>query len=524
ESLLFGSTVPDCRMNNRSHSLALTLALRRSLSSLGVPVNVVRFAMTNDVRVRFIAGFLLLAMGLSLLVSRPAQAQESTLLVPQDHATIQGAVDAANAGDTIVVDRGEYNEEVFVGEGKDNLTIRGVDRNEVILDGNNEMAIAIFVKAANGVRIENMTAREYTGNGFYWQSVDGYVGRYLTAYHIGIYGIYAFDSRLGLFEDSYASGSADSSFYIGQCYPCDATIRNVVGEYSIIGYSGTNAGGNLSIEDSVWNFNGAGMIPNSLDGEANPPQREATLSRNIVTGSGTVPVPVKGIFEIANGLGIAVAGGIGNIVEDNVVTGSTRYGIVVTILPDQNVWQPKDNTVRNNTVSDSGADDPLGTDLAILAASDTGNCFTGNTFETSDPPQIETLWPCDGPSLSQAPGGGSIVAGGNLLATYALAAACQEGIDPACNESPTYDSTPIPPAQLTMPANEAGKSFAGGPAEQEAAGAPQSAGLSATQATVAMPAAATAATSSLPATGGGVISLLAGLGLLVSGARRRRQS
>ncbi|HEY6687699.1 MAG TPA: hypothetical protein VI094_15965, partial [Propionibacteriaceae bacterium] len=61
------------------------------------------------------------------------------------------------------------------------------------------------------------------------------------------YGIYAFDSADGLFEHSYASGSPDSGFYIGQCHPCDAVVDQVVAERNALGYSGTNAGGNLQI-------------------------------------------------------------------------------------------------------------------------------------------------------------------------------------------------------------------------------------------------------------------------------------
>ena len=69
-----------------------------------------------------------------------------------------------------------------------------------------------------------MTARNYTGNGFFWTGVDGYRGSYLTAYRNGDYGIYAFDSVNGQFDHSYASGSPDAGFYIGQCFPCDAVI------------------------------------------------------------------------------------------------------------------------------------------------------------------------------------------------------------------------------------------------------------------------------------------------------------
>ena len=60
---------------------------------------------------------------------------------------------------------------------------------------------------AGGVAIENMTAVNYTGNGFFWTGVDGYRGSYLTTSRIGFYGIYAFDSVNGQLDHSYASGS-----------------------------------------------------------------------------------------------------------------------------------------------------------------------------------------------------------------------------------------------------------------------------------------------------------------------------
>ncbi len=169
--------------------------------------------------------------------------------MPDDHETIQAAVDAAAPGDLILVAPGVYEEAVNVTT--DGLTIRGLDRNETILDGGFELDNGIRVLGAKGVVVENMTARNYTVNGFFWTGVEGYRGAYLTAYRNGDYGIYAFDSVQGELVDSYASGSPDAGFYIGQCYPCDAVIRNVIAEYNGLGYSGTNSGGNLVIAESV---------------------------------------------------------------------------------------------------------------------------------------------------------------------------------------------------------------------------------------------------------------------------------
>ena len=156
----------------------------------------------------------------------PAAAGGATIEVPADYATIQEAVDNAAAGDLILVSPGTYHEAVNVQV--ENLTIRGLDRNEVILDGEFELDNGIRVLGVGGVAIENMTAVNYTGNGFFWTGVDGYRGSYLTSYRTGDYGIYAFDSVSGQLDHSYGSGSPDAGFYIGQCYPCDAVVFDVI--------------------------------------------------------------------------------------------------------------------------------------------------------------------------------------------------------------------------------------------------------------------------------------------------------
>ena len=46
--------------------------------------------------------------------------------------------------------------------------------------------------------------------------VDGYRVDHVTAYNNGLYGIYAFASRNGVIENSYASGHPDSGLYVGR--------------------------------------------------------------------------------------------------------------------------------------------------------------------------------------------------------------------------------------------------------------------------------------------------------------------
>lgn len=439
--------------------------------------------------VRLVAGIALVVLGVALLVPAPVVAQERVLRVPDEFATVQDAVDASEPGDLILVAPGRYVEAVEVTSDKPGITIRGLDRNEVLFDGEHEFGNAITVRA-DGVTLENMSATAYTGNGFYWTSVEDYHGRYLTTWNIGLYGIYAFDSVGGIFEHSYASGSGDASFYIGQCNPCDAEIRDVVGEYSALGYSGTNSGGNLVIRDSIWQLNGAGILPNSLDSQANPPQRGMTVVNNIIRDNGNEDTPAAGLSGAVMGHGIGIAGGVENVVEGNTITGNSKWGVVIFPLPDDNVYMPADNVIRDNVVTDNGAASPAnGADLAVSAGSDTGNCFEGNDFGTSRPPSIEDAFPCDGAGLNDLPFGDPGVAA--ELASDYLAA--QSGMD----DRPSYRDMPAPDPQPNMPGVDASDDES----DDQVQAAPST---------------------PLPATGGGISLIALGALLLAAGMRPRR--
>ena len=117
-------------------------------------------------------------------------------LVPREYETIQDAVNSSNPGDMILISPGIYYEEVIVNV--PSLTIRGVDRNKTIVDGEFERANGFLVAGVDGVALENITARNALLNGFYCATGEGYRGSYLTAYNNGDYGVYAFDAVDGV--------------------------------------------------------------------------------------------------------------------------------------------------------------------------------------------------------------------------------------------------------------------------------------------------------------------------------------
>jgi plastocyanin len=312
--------------------------------------------------------------------------------VPADYATIQQAVDASNPGDLILVAPGVYNEAVIARV--PSLTIRGSDRNEVILDGGFELSNGIHA-VADGVAVENMTARNYKTNGFYWTGVTGYRGSYLTAHNNGDYGIYAFDSIDGRLDHSYAEGNRDSGFYIGQCFPCNAVVENVTSVANGLGWSGTNAGGNLYLINSEWRDNMGGVVPNSLDSELLPPQREIYIGGNLIIDNNNGDAPTKGLAPLAWGEGVVLGGGVGNLVEKNLVLNHKRFGIVASVLPDKNIWWAEGNVVVDNTVAGSGM-----ADLALFGPWAPNNCFEGNRYTSETKPLfLELFHSCSGINL-----------------------------------------------------------------------------------------------------------------------------
>ncbi len=319
----------------------------------------------------------------------PSEWTGVTRNVPGEYATIQAAVSAADPGDLVLVAPGAYPESVSVTT--PGLTIRGTDRNRVILDGELTRENGILI-TADGVVVENMTARGYTLNGFFWTGVTGYRGSYLTAIDDWVYGIYAFDSVDGLFEHSYASGSYDAGFYIGQCDPCDAVITDVLAEFNGLGYSGTNASSNLWIVNSEWRYNVAGIVPNTLDSELLPPSHDVVVAGNYIHHNGEVSrAPSRTSEWSAYGNGVVLAGVRDSVVRNNLMVNNRTAGVQVVTNIDANLWRSGGNEVRDNVIEGSGR-----ADLLLGGPLEQRSCFSGNDAETTVPFFLELLHNCDG--------------------------------------------------------------------------------------------------------------------------------
>lgn len=383
-----------------------------------------------------------LLIGVAALALAPSCGSDAgtaeILEVPGSFATIQQAVDAAEPGDLILVAPGTYHERVAVSTPR--ITIRGEDRNTVILDGEDRLVDGIVV-TADGVAVENLTVQRYRQNGVivngssgrelpdgdvYGSETTALVGyriSYVTAANNGLYGLYAFASRDGLIEHSYASGSPDSGIYVGQCKPCNVLITDSIAELNAIGYYGTNASGGVYVIDSVFRSNRLGMTPNSQKMELLAPQVETVIAGNLVVDNDDPNAP-----PIARGFmggGIAIGGGTSNLVLRNRVEGHDVYGIG---LVDLNDFDPIANRIEGNVLAHNTLDLYYESRPGELASFD--NCFVGNTFDSSAPPGIEEVLPCDGEA---SPFESTIIT------------------PPPAAPAIDYRTIPLPPPQPTMP-------------------------------------------------------------------------
>jgi hypothetical protein len=336
--------------------------------------------------------------------------------IPGPYADIQSAVDAARPGDWILIGPGDYHEQgdrvhprsgdagggVFVTTSR--LHLRGMDRNEVVIDGTRAGASrcssapgdqdfgpldawgapvgrnGVLVFEADGVSVENLTACNFLdgayggGNQIWWNGGDGtgtigmgpYFGAYLSATSTffqpgapqGEYGIFVSNARgPGSIVHTYASNMADSSYYIGACPDCNAWLLDAHAQNSALGYSGTNSGGHLVVGYSEWDHNKTGISTNSQNNDDAPSPQDGAcpLDRkglfgtrsctyfigNRIHDNNNPNVPGSGSADLGPvGTGMVVSGGRHDTIAWNRVEDNGSWGILLVPFPDTGTPPP----------------------------------------------------------------------------------------------------------------------------------------------------------------------------------------
>ncbi len=383
------------------------------------------------------------------------------------------------------------------------LTLRGMNRNTVVVDGtkpgspqcssatqnqdfgpvgSNGQPMGtngIVVFEANNTWIQNLTVCNYLGgsagggNGIWWDGgsgtakigLHGYWGSYLTAtsdYYnpqnpgaTGTYGIFA-NSAAGpaSWNQIYASNYNDSGMYVGACQQvCGITINHAWMEYNALGYSGTNSGGAIVIENSQFNNNQDGFDTNTqIAGDPPPPQNgdcpngkisPITHTRscwvfmhNYVHDNNNPNVPTSGYAGLGpTGTGMTVSGGRNDTIMNNVFENNGAWGILFVPFPDGDkpypgvtcansggfsnplfkgcIYNPEGDALLNNKFIHNGFfGNPTNGDYGqiVMNSGLPQNCFAGNVApDGSTPANLEQVQAKCGIITKQANTGGALL-------------------------------------------------------------------------------------------------------------------
>jgi hypothetical protein len=337
-----------------------------------------------------------------------------------DFRTIQAAVNASRAGDTIRVRNGVYKEAVKInGRKKRYLKLIGNPSKpaKVVLEGSRKKQNGIFVNDADEVTVNGFKARNYRANGFFFTNLNGYTMTHLIAAKTGVYGLYAFNTIGGRILNSEAYYVNDGALYIGQTPPQDnpiqTIVRNVDGWGSPIGFSATNMR-YVTITKSRFYNNAIGIVPNALDSEKFPPPENNVITDNEIfwnnfnfhKGHPPFKVRTDGTAALAPvGTGILLLGGRGNLIEDNKIYGNYLTGVAAIdgILLQKN---PAAISLDRNRVRDNqfglGGTDLNGRDISY-DGSGSDNCFSLVGVTSTFPADHSTFAGCGGKNAFSQP-------------------------------------------------------------------------------------------------------------------------
>lgn len=304
--------------------------------------------------------------------------------VPLDFFSVQNAVDAAQPGDLILLDPGVYTEEISITT--PDIVVRGRDRNSVFIDGLHSATTGITV-LADGVAIENLTVRNYLGDGIVVQADSVAVPRnrfralHVTTSNTGENGINLENTTNAEIRQGWLSGHGAAGVQVTDCANCATLVTTTLVEFSARGFSVSGGMGGVSIFSSTSRNNRTGVV---VEDGPTLPSTDVLVAANLVLNNGFTTSPsTDPLWDTSFGTGVFLGGTVGTEVVANRVEGNTRSGIVLSQTIGREDADPIATRLERNETSGHVEGDIV---LALLAGvADAGLCIRDNVGSSIAP-------------------------------------------------------------------------------------------------------------------------------------------
>ncbi|MET7811313.1 right-handed parallel beta-helix repeat-containing protein [Streptomyces sp. NPDC005395] len=325
--------------------------------------------------------------------------------VPMTHVvhpgqSIQKAVDAAGAGDTVLVTPGVYRESVKVST--PGLTLRGVGRSTVIKPstkkaadntcaegGNGICVIGTKDENVKGITVADLTVTGFTRTGVFSMATDGLTVRNVNAVKNGVWGIAQERSVHGIFRGNTARDNGDAGIFLANNIKAEEGAADTEG--TLVAHNrleGNRIGvtvrrlRNLAVADNHIAGNCAGVF---VVGDENTPKAGDLVVRDNHVVRNNKSCPKTDRLEALQGSGIVLTGVEKVLVADNTVEGnagkSSMSGGIVLAASMVGTANAK-NEINGNRLSDNSPADLVNAGTGDTAKS---NTFSGNTCGASKP-------------------------------------------------------------------------------------------------------------------------------------------